>query len=128
LESLIGSGANAILTLISSICIAQLNVYNLLLSGTYATIIALAVGGLIGGMTSKSGVGAFVISLSYMIIITAIPFILTTISTLNPISAIHIILASIGTTALEQGLTLVVAFASLLIPAAFGSFITAERI
>ena len=128
IELLIGSGANAILTLLSGICIAQLNAYNLLLIGTYSTIIALALGGFLGGLISRSISGAFVIAISYMILLFAIPIAFTTITTYDPMLSIQIVLITLGATAADQAITIIVAFVAILIPAVIGGSITKPRV
>ncbi|MFX0068823.1 MAG: hypothetical protein ACFFA1_07440 [Promethearchaeota archaeon] len=127
LETIIGAGANAILTLVSGICIAQLSAFPLLLGGTYATIIALAVGGLIGGLVSRKYSGALVITIGYMIFLFIFPWILNFVSTLDPVLAFNAILLLLGPTGTDQAIAIVVAFLAVLVPSMIGAAITAEE-
>ncbi|MFX1486574.1 MAG: hypothetical protein ACFFBS_05715 [Promethearchaeota archaeon] len=127
LQAIIGLGANAILTLVSSISIAQLGAFPLLLGGTYATIIALAAGGLIGGLVSRKYSGALGITIGYMIFLFIFPWILNFISTSDPILSFTAILTLLGPTVTDQAIAIVVAFLAVLVPSMIGAAITAEE-
>lgn len=127
IEAIIGAGANAILTLVSAICIAQLSAFPLLLGGTYATIIALAAGGLIGGLVSRKYSGAVWNSISYLIFLFIFPWILNFISTFDPVLAVNAILLVLGPTGTDQAIAIVVAFVAVLVPSLIGAAITHEE-
>jgi hypothetical protein len=127
LQALIGSGADAILTTVSAICIAQLGAYNLIATGTYAIIAALIVGGFVGGLVTRSPLGGFGLSISYMIILFVIPFGLNMVSTMDPVVSFNSILALLGPDTVQQAISLIVAFVALLVPAAIGGAITKEK-
>lgn len=123
LQIMLGQQQEIVNTLLE-ITLAHFWIYPSVLLGAYGMIIALAAGGLIGGLITRNPGRAVLMGIAYLTIVFLICQTILVVSGVEFTSALSYLIQIIGTNLLEIVLGLVIMSAAVILPAVIGATLT----